>query len=64
MQIFVYSFYCNDVSNLILVVVNGPIFLFLRHMMPRVRSLHRHNRCPVSHASSYCDNWRSIKLEK
>ena len=63
MQIFVYSFYCNDVSNLILVVANGPTFV-LRHMMPRVWPLHCHNRCPVSHASSYCDNWRSIKLEK
>ena len=28
MQIFVYSFYCNDVSNLILVVANGPTFCF------------------------------------
>ena len=25
---FVYSFYCNDVSNLILVVANGPTFCF------------------------------------
>ena len=61
---FVYSFYCNDVSNLILVVANGPTFCFLRHMMPRVWPLRCHNCCSVSHAFSYCDNWRSIKLEK
>ena len=61
---FVYSYYCNDVSNLILVVANDPTFLFLRHMMPRVWPPYYHNRRPVSHASSYCDNWRSIKLEK
>ena len=28
---FVYSFYCNDVSNLILVVANGPTFCFETH---------------------------------